>query len=275
MLQCAGSRDPDHLDYCSRVCCNQAVKNAIRFKEMHPGGRVDILYRDMRCYGTGELYYRKARLSGINFIRFDPQENPADIRADDQGIEIRVIDPSIGRAVTILPDLLVLSTGIKSRDTEELASMLRIPRNSAGFFIEAHAKLRPVDLPSEGLYMAGTAHAPKDISETIAQAQAAVARATTVLSKKSLKLSGVVSTVDPAHCAVCLTCVRACPYGVPFINDQHTAEINPALCQGCGICVAECPAKAITLGRYLDSNIVAKLTAYTEHETASAEGGQV
>jgi heterodisulfide reductase subunit A len=114
--------------------------------------------------------------------------------------------------------------------------------------------------------MAGTAHAPKDISETIAQAQAAVARATTVLSKKTLKLSGVVSTVDPTHCAVCLTCVRACPYGVPFINDQHTAEINPALCQGCGICVAECPAKAITLGRYLDSNIVAKLEAYNSSD---------
>ncbi len=265
MLQCAGSRDSNHLDYCSRVCCNQAVKNALHFKELHPEGRVDVLYRDMRCYGLGELHYRKARMQGINFIRFDPEENPPAIATDDQGIEIKVTDPSIGMQVTLTPDILVLSTGIKSRDTEELATMLRIPRNKAGFFIEAHAKLRPVDLPSEGLYMAGTAHAPKDISETIAQAQAAVARATTVLSKKTLKLSGVVSTVDPTHCAVCLTCVRACPYGVPFINDQHTAEINPALCQGCGICVAECPAKAITLGRYLDSNIIAKLEAYSEN----------
>ncbi len=267
MLQCAGSRDSNHLDYCSRVCCNQAVKNALHFKEQHPDGRVDILYRDMRCYGLGELQYREARMKGINFIRFDPDENPPDIKADEQGIEIKVADPSIGMQISLRPDLLVLSTGIKSRDTEELATLLRIPRNKAGFFIEAHAKLRPVDLPSEGLYMAGTAHAPKDISETIAQAQAAVARATTVLSKKTLKLSGVVSTVDPTNCAVCLTCVRACPYGVPFINDQHTAEINPALCQGCGICVAECPAKAITLGRYLDSNIVAKLEAYSTSDS--------
>ena len=274
MLQCAGSRDVNHLDYCSRICCNQAVKNALRFKELHPEGRVDILYRDMRCYGLGELNYRKARLQRINFIRFDPDENPPEISTHEQVHLIKITDPSIGMSVTLTPDLLVLSTGIKPRDTEELASMLRVPRNKAGFFIEAHAKLRPVDLPSEGLFMAGTVHAPKDISETIAQAQAAVARVTTILSKKSLKLSGVVSTVDPTHCAVCLTCVRACPYGVPFINDQHTAEINPALCQGCGICVAECPAKAITLGRYLDSNIVAKLESYTGSEPAVPKGGQ-
>jgi heterodisulfide reductase subunit A len=246
----------------------------MRFKELHSEGRVDILYRDMRCYGLGELNYRKARLQGINFIRFDPEENPPEIKTQEQMHRITITDPSIGMPVTLTPDLLVLSTGIKPRDTDELASMLRVPRNKAGFFIEAHAKLRPVDLPSEGLFMAGTVHAPKDISETIAQAQAAVARATTILSKKSLKLSGVVSTVDPTHCAVCLTCVRACPYGVPVINDQHTADINPALCQGCGICVAECPAKAITLGRYLDSNIIAKLEAYTESSPEISKGGQ-
>jgi heterodisulfide reductase subunit A len=165
--------------------------------------------------------------------------------------------------VRLHPDLLVLSTGMKPRDAEELASMLRVPRNDAGFFIEAHAKLRPVDLPSEGLYMAGTAHAPKSSTETIAQAQAAVARAATLLSRKSMKMSGVVSVVDPTNCAVCLTCVRACPYGVPFINDQHSAEINPALCQGCGICVAECPAKTIHLGRYDDKNIRAKIESYS------------
>ncbi len=141
--------------------------------------------------------------------------------------------------------------------------MLRVPRNKNGFFIEAHAKLRPVDLPSEGLFMAGTAHGPKSSTETITQAQAAVARAATLLSRDSMKMSAIVSVVDPTHCAVCLTCVRACPYGVPFINDQHSAEINPALCQGCGICVAECPAKTIHLGRYGDSNIRAKIEAYS------------
>ena len=263
MLQCAGSRDEEFLPYCSRVCCNHAIKNGLRFKERFPEARVDVLYRDMRCYGLGELDYRAARQAGINFIRFDPEENPPQISTAETGIEITVTDPSIRLPVRLHPDLLVLSTGMKSRDTEELASMLRVPRNEAGFFIEAHAKLRPVDLPSEGLFMAGTAHGPKSSSEAIVQAQAAVARVATLLSKKSKKMSAVVSVVDPTNCAVCLTCVRACPYGVPFINDQHSAEINPALCQGCGICVAECPAKTISMGRYDDRNITAKIESYS------------
>lgn len=271
MLQCAGSRDDNYLPYCSRVCCNQAVKNALTVKEKYPESRIDVLYRDMRCYGLGELNYRRARMAGINFIRYDPENNTPDI-SFKEGIRIGVTDPSIQLPVKLRPDLLVLSTGIQPSDTEELASMLRVPRNSNGFFIEAHAKLRPVDLPSEGLFMAGTAHAPKDAAETISQAQAAVARATTILAQEKLKMSGIVSKVDPTHCAVCLTCVRACPYGVPFINDQHSAEINPALCQGCGICVAECPAKTISLGRFEDRNIAAKLSAYQEYKTAEAKG---
>lgn len=259
MIQCAGSRDSNHQDYCSRVCCNQAVKNSLTYKQLQPKGRIDILYRDMRTYGLGELNYRKARETGINFIRYEPNENMPDCTLLDQGVEVTVYDPSIRMMVSLQADLLVLSTGIKPRDTEELSSMLRCTRNRHGFFIEAHAKLRPVDLPSEGLFMAGTAHAPKNIPESISQAQAAVSRALTILSREKLTLSAVVSKVDPQNCAVCLTCVRACPYGVPFINADHTAEINPALCQGCGICVAECPAKTIYLGRYNDSNMFAKI----------------
>ena len=137
--------------------------------------------------------------------------------------------------------------------------MLRVPRADSGFFIEAHAKLRPVDFASDGLFLAGLAHGPKSIPETISQALAAVARAATVLSKERIRLSGIVSRVDPDRCAVCLTCVRACPYGVPVITAEHTAEINPALCQGCGICVAECPAKTIVLGHYRDEQLIGKL----------------
>jgi heterodisulfide reductase subunit A len=263
MLQCAGSRDAEYLPYCSRVCCNHAVKNARRLKAMYPEARIDVLYRDMRCYGLGEIEYARARKEGINFVRYDPEDNPVRIIAEETGIEITLVDPSVRLPVRFQPDLLVLSTGMKPRDAEELAQMLRVPRNKNGFFIEAHAKLRPVDLPSEGLFMAGTAHGPKNSSETITQAQAAVARAATLLSRGSMKMSAIVSVVDPTHCAVCLTCVRACPYGVPFINDKHSAEINPALCQGCGICVAECPAKTIHLGRYDDRNIRAKIEVYS------------
>jgi heterodisulfide reductase subunit A len=274
MLQCAGSRCETHLSYCSRICCNQAVKNSLLLKELNPDVRIDVLYRDMRCYGLGELEYRKARMRGVNFIRFEPETSAPDIDVTDEGVAVTIHDPSIRMDVIINPEILVLSTGIVPNDTEELATMLRVPRNDNGFFIEAHAKLRPVDLPSEGLFMAGTAHAPKNVTETIAQAQAAVARAATILSKNRLKLSGVYSVVHPENCAVCLTCVRACPYGVPVITEEHTAYINPALCQGCGICVAECPAKTITLGRFEDRNINAKLKSYGGAEYATAEGGK-
>ena len=266
MLQCAGSRCREHLDYCSRNCCNQAVKNSLHLKQLNPETRVDVLYRDMRCYGMYELEYRRARLAGVNFIRFDPRHQSPQVDLGGERIDIVALDPSIRRPVSLRPDLLVLSTGLVPNDTEELATMLRIPRDEHNFFIEAHAKLRPVDLACEGVFLAGTAHGPKNVTETIVQAQAAVARAATILAKDKLTLSGVFSVVDPTHCAVCLTCVRACPYEVPVITEEHTASINPALCQGCGICVAECPAKAITLGRFRDDNLYAKLGSYQSAE---------
>jgi heterodisulfide reductase subunit A len=266
MVQCVGSRCEEHLSYCSRICCNQAVKNSLRMRELNPGTRIDVLYRDMRCYGLSELDYRRARMAGVNFIRFAVDERPPHIDTDSAQLSVRVYDPSIRREVELRPDILVLSTGMAVNEVDDLATMLRVPRNDNGFFIEAHAKLRPVDLPSEGIFLAGTAHGPKNVTETIAQAQAAVGRAATILANKKLKLSGVFSVVDPANCAVCLTCVRACPYGVPVINQEHTAYINPALCQGCGICVAECPAKTISLGRFNDKNIGAKLASYQDRQ---------
>jgi heterodisulfide reductase subunit A-like polyferredoxin len=265
MIQCAGSRG-DPLPYCSRVCCNQAIKNALAFKRRFHDARVDILYRDIRSYGLGEIQYRAARLAGVNFIRYDPETNPLRVDTGREGIEVALTDSSIRRRVELRPDLLVLSTGVTADDVEELGIMLHAQRDDNGFFMEAHAKLRPVDVAGEGLFLAGMAHGPKSIPETIAQASAAVARAATILSRRKLRASGIVSRVDPEKCAVCLTCVRACPYTVPFINEEHTAEINPAMCQGCGICAAECPAKAITLGHYSDLQLVAKLSALERME---------
>ncbi len=262
MLLCAGSRDAQHLPYCSRICCNQSIKNALAIKTRFPKTRIDVLYRDIRSYGMSELKYRQARQLGVNFVRYEPDENAPQVRFEEEKIFIELLDPSIRRRVELRPSLLVLATGIEAAQTEELATMLRVPRNDHGFFFEAHAKLRPVDFASDGLYLAGVAHGPKNMQETISQANAAVARAATVLSKQSLRLSGIVSQVDPEHCAVCLTCVRACPYGVPFINAEHSAEINPALCQGCGICVAECPAGTIHMGVYDHRNLITKIDAY-------------
>ena len=212
---------------------------------------------------------------GVNFIRFDPEDNPLEVAFDDGRATVMLRDASIQGRVKLQADLLVLSVGIDACENEELATQLKTPRNKAGFFIEAHAKLRPVDFASDGLYLAGLAHYPKSVPETIAQAKAAVARAATILSKDTLRLSGIVSQVDPTHCAVCLTCVRACPYDVPFINEEHTAEINPAICHGCGICVAECPAHTISLHHYTHGQIMAKIDSMPDegNRTVKPEAG--
>jgi len=270
MIQCAGSRDAER-PYCSRICCNQAIKNARALKARHPHIRVDVLYRDVRSYGLSEIQYQQARKAGVNFVRYDPESHPLAVTQEAGRTTVAVTDLSVRKRLELRPDLLVLSVGVDAEENEELATQLKTPRNDAGFFIEAHAKLRPVDFASEGLYLAGLAHYPKSIPETISQAQASVARAATLLSKDTLRLSGIVSYVNPEHCAVCLTCVRACPYGIPAINEHHAAEINPALCHGCGICVAECPAKTITLHHYSHGQILAKIEALPEPAAAPGE----
>ncbi|MCU0601028.1 MAG: 4Fe-4S binding protein [Desulfobacterales bacterium] len=173
------------------------------------------------------------------------------------------------REIEILADRLVLSAGVAAADTAEVSGLMKFNRNPEGFFIEAHVKLRPVDMPSEGVYLCGTAHGPKLISETIAQAQAAAARASTLLSKDSIKLSAITAKVDPEHCVKCLTCVRSCPFGVPQFNDAtKVVEINEALCHGCGVCTAVCPRQTINLSFYEDEQIVCKIDALLNEEVA-------
>jgi heterodisulfide reductase subunit A-like polyferredoxin len=143
--------------------------------------------------------------------------------------------------------------------TDKLGEIFKVPRNAEGFFNEAHAKLRPVDFPSDGIFLAGLAHYPKPIDESIAQAKAAAGRAATFLAQDKIKIGGVVAVVDAAKCAVCLTCVRACPFNVPVIDYVlDAAVIDPAKCQGCGVCPSECPAKAITLKNFTDIQIIAQ-----------------
>ena len=168
------------------------------------------------------------------------------------------------REIRICADRLALSAGMVAEDTEELSSILKLPRNEEGFFIEAHVKLRPVDLANEGIFLCGTAHGPKLISETISQSLAAASRASTFLSQSEIRLSAVTATVDQERCAACHVSVQACPYGVPRINEDGASEIDEALCHGCGICAAECPAKAIELNWYEDDQILSKVDALLE-----------
>ena len=262
MIQCVGSRNEKNQN-CSRVCCQSAVKNALHIKEFNPDAEIYILYRDMRMYGLLEDYYTEARQQGIIFSRFS-QDNPPNVEATDEGIAVTFKDHILQRDISITADLLALSAGMVAEDTEELASILKLPRNEEGYFIEAHVKLRPVDLANEGVFLCGTAHGPKLISEAISQALAAASRATIFLSQSEITLSAVTARVDPDLCAACLVCVRACPYEVPRINEEGVSEIDVALCHGCGICAAECPAKAIELDWYEDDQVMSKVEALLE-----------
>jgi len=262
MIQCVGSRNKENPN-CSRVCCQQAVKNAIAIKEINPDANIFILHRDIRTYGFAEDYYKKARELGVHFMRFKEHEEPKAEQVDGK-IQVSFKDITLGRDVTIIPDQLILSVGVVAGDTEELANIIKAPLTGERFFLEAHVKLRPVDTQSDGIFICGMAHSPRLIDETISQALAASSRACTLLSQDSIDVGGVVAKVDPDLCAACLICVRACPYEVPFINKDGVSEIDISKCHGCGICAAECPAKAITLSHFEDNQILAQIDALME-----------
>ncbi len=273
MVQCVGPAEK----YCSRLCCTTALKNALKLKEKNPDSEVSIIYRDIRTYGFKEKLYTQARKAGVRFIQYEfdrkpevelPSDGPP--TADQQSINVKVWEPILGRELEIEPDLLVLSTPIvPSPGTRELASLLKLSLNMDGFFLEAHVKLRPVDFATEGVFMAGLAHYPKFLDETIAQAQAAASRAAIILSQETIQTNARVAVVDQQACVGCLTCVRICPYDVPQVGANFTgvgnilgaAFIEPAICHGCGTCVSECPARAIQLMHSKDMQVMAKLDA--------------
>ena len=265
MIQCVGSRNEENPN-CSRICCQNAVKNALAIKKLHPQTQVYVLYRDMRTYGLLEDYYTEARRQGVVFIRFET-DAPPEVNNDGGALTVRIKDHILQQDMDIAADLVVLSAGVAAADTSKLSDVMKLNRNPEGFFIEAHVKLRPVDMPSEGIYLCGTAHGPKLITETISQAQAAAARAITFLAQDSIKLSAVTAKVDTDNCVKCLTCVRSCPFGVPQFNSEtREIEINEALCHGCGVCTAVCPRQAIGLSFYEDDQITCKIDALLEAE---------
>jgi heterodisulfide reductase subunit A len=254
MIQCVEQRTAER-PYCSRVCCTTAVKNALAINERWPKARIVVLYRDMRTYGFREAAYREAREKGILFVRYEPEQPP---KLDTSGrMRLTVREPSLGRDLELQPDLVVLAAAMVPRaDRGELSELLRVPLNADGFFLEAHMKLRPVDFASEGLFLCGTAHAPKFLGETITQANAVAGRAASILARKRMPVGGQIAWVDPDKCISCMTCVHVCPYMAPRVNEFNKAEVQGATCMGCGSCSAECPAKAITLRHYVDNQIL-------------------
>jgi len=260
MIQCVGSRN-EKMQECSRICCQNAVKNALVIKKQNPETQVFILYRDIRTYGLMEDYYKEARDLGVIFMRFE-SEDPPEVKVEGDNIIVTTTDHVLQRKVEIQADLLTLSAGMRPSDTAKLSSIMKLNANQEGYFIEAHVKLRPVDMPGEGIFLCGTAHGPKLISETISQAQAAASRAVTFLARPEIKLSAITAKVDTQHCVKCLTCLRTCPYNVPAFNtEKKVIEIDEAMCHGCGACAGACPRQAIQLGFYNDEQIICKIDA--------------
>ena len=258
MIQCVESRNEKH-PYCSRVCCSEAVKNALEIKRRVGGAKVIVLAKDVRTYGFREEYYTKAREAGVLFVRYPETQDPRVEKQGDQ-LVVHVVDSGLNRELALSADLVVLSTGIApAEDNPALSGILRSALTTDGFFLEAHPKLRPVDLANEGEFICGLAHSPRFMDETVAQARAVAGRAATILSKSVLTIPGQVAHVDPALCVACATCVRTCPYAAPMINAIGKAEIQIAKCMGCGSCAAACPARTITLRHQEDQQVSAML----------------
>ena len=260
-IQCVGSREPDR-PYCSRVCCTHSVESALEIKKLNPKADVFVLYRDMRTYGEREILYQKARAAGVLFIRYEPDNKP-EVVVNGDTVSVKVFDLILQRPVLIPTDLVTLATAIVPNETKALSQFFKIPVNGDKFFVEAHAKLRPVDFATEGVFLCGLAHYPKSVDESVAQAQAAAARAAILLSRDSIRFSGMVAVTNPAMCSSCGTCIAVCPFSAPQFTqtgrDAGKAEINSAVCKGCGLCAASCRSGAIRLKGFDDSQLFAML----------------
>jgi len=266
MIQCVGPAEK----FCSRICCTVALKNALHLKQLKPDVEIVVLYLDLRAYGFKERLYTQARQRGVIFMRYDLEHRPQ-VQVNPPGdVSVLAWDAVLHRPVELQPDWLVLSMpAVPTPAARDIAALFKVPVDADGFFMEAHVKLRPVDFATDGVFMAGMAHYPKLLDESLIQAQAAAARAARVLSQESLAAGGRVAVVDPARCTGCLTCVRICPFNVPQVQANLSgvgaimgaAYIEPAVCQGCGQCAAECPARAIQLMHYTDAQMRAKVSA--------------
>jgi heterodisulfide reductase subunit A-like polyferredoxin len=268
-IQCVESREPER-PYCSKICCTHSVENALMILDRNPEAQIYILYRDVRTYGFREELYQEARSRGVRFIRYDVEDKPQ-VESADGKVRITVKDHVLMRPLIIDADLLTLASGIDPTPMRDLVEIFKGQLTAEGFLLEAHMKLRPVDLATEGQYLAGLAHYPKPLDESITQGKASAARAVTILAKTNISVGGIVAVVDPQKCAVCCTCVRACPVHVPKIvtnkedsSQRGNAFMEQAICQGCGVCVSECPGKAIKLQFYTDAQMLAKIGALAE-----------
>jgi len=264
MIQCVGCRTAER-NYCSRVCCSQAIKNALKLKELNPEMDVTMIFRDIRTYGFREDYYREAAAKGVRFIRYEPEDKPV-VEADGEGmLKVTVFDPILGQRLELEADLVALAAAVvPASSNKELSRLFKVPLSPDGFFQEAHVKLRPVDFAADGVFLCGTAHYPKHMTETISQAYGAAGRVINVLSKDSVTATGAICDVKEDACVACGACISCCTYdAISFADTQQgkKARVNPILCKGDGLCNTKCPTSAIFLKHFTDEEIFRQIDA--------------
>jgi heterodisulfide reductase subunit A len=260
-IQCVGSRN-DERPYCSQICCSNSLITAMKIKEINPDIDIYILYRDIRTYGLKEALYTEARAKGIMFIRYSLEDPPKVALGEGGELKVEVIDQMFRRPITIQADFISLATAMEAAANEEIARHLKVPLNQDGFFAEAHVKLRPVDFATDGIFVCGLAHYPKDIEESLAQAMAAAARAVSVLAKEVWVSSALVAHINAETCVGCQGCLNGCPYGaIDFLADKHICQVNIAICKGCGSCAAACPSGSARLAGFARQQLNAQIIA--------------
>jgi heterodisulfide reductase subunit A len=276
MIQCVGCRNEDR-NYCSRICCNESIKNALKLKEINPEMDIYVLYRDMRTYGFGEDYYREAADNGVRFIRYEPQDQPELEGGESENgrpvLKVTTPDYVLGKRVEIDADFVVLATAvIPSSGNKDVSQLFNVALNPDSYFQEAHVKLRPVEFATDGVYLCGAAHYPKFIPETIKQASGAAGRALTLLSKDTVTASGSICEVVENACIGCGQCVSACTYDAIQLHDSRRgkkAVVNPVLCKGDGLCCSKCPTLAIQLKHFTDDEIMAQIDSVAKNTESS------
>jgi heterodisulfide reductase subunit A len=268
MIQCVGCRNEDR-NYCSRICCGESIKNALELKEMNPEMDIYILFRDMRTYGFSEDHYREAADKDVKFIRYEPQDAPeVEAGESEEGRPVLIVtvpDYILGMKVEIDADIVALAAAlVPPAMNKEISQLFKVSLGPDGFFQEAHVKLRPVEFATDGVYLCGTAHYPKSITEAISHAYGAAGRVLTLLSHDTVTASGSVCEVDEKGCMGCGACIAACTYGAIELRKTRQgkkAVVNPVLCKGDGLCCSKCPTGAIQLKHFTDEEIVSQIDA--------------
>lgn len=269
-IQCVGSRDINKFEYCSGFCCMLTLKSAVFLKEKYGDKlKIDVIYTDMRANKKGyEELFRKAQKLGVNFIRTKLTGRKVTENSESEKLVVRA-EKENGEPVEVETDMVVLATAaVAAQGSDEVARVFNISRGGDGFFMESHPKLKPIDTPSDGVFVAGGCQGPKDVPYSVSQGMGAASRAATILSQPKWKIQPIVAAVDPSKCrntkVKCGLCAKACPYGAIRAPEGQVAEVFTAMCHGCGTCVAECPADAITQKHFTDAQIMSQIRSALE-----------